>query len=43
MVKLLACEARSPGLIPGLAPTISEIGYLLLPCLAEMLLKLRKN
>ena len=31
VVKLLACEARGPGSIPGLATTISKIGYLLLP------------
>ena len=33
VVKLLACGARGlqvPGSIPGLAATISEIGYLLL-------------
>ena len=32
VVKLLACGARGPGSIPGLAPTTSEIGCLLLPC-----------
>ena len=30
VVKLLACGARGPGLIPSLAAMISEIGYLLL-------------
>ena len=31
MVKLLACGARGLGFYVGLAATISEIGYLLLP------------
>ena len=39
MVKILASGARGPGLIPGLAATISEIDYLLLPAgnMAEIL------
>ena len=41
MVKLLACGARGLGSIPGLAATISEIGYLLLSSryMAEVSLK----
>ena len=41
VVKLLACGARGPGLVSGLAATISEIGYLLLPScdIAERSLK----
>ena len=31
MAKLLACGARGPGFDSGLAATISEIGYPLLP------------
>ena len=44
VVKLLACGAEGRGSIPGLAATISEIGYLLLPCrdMAERSLKRRK-
>ena len=43
MVKLLACGAIQ-GLIPGLTATISDIGYLLLPCrnMAELSLKWSK-
>ena len=45
VVKLLACGARCPGFDSGLVATISEIGYLLLPCLemAERSLKRRKS
>ena len=45
VVKLLACGARGPGSISGLAATISEIGYLLLPRrdMAERSLKRRKS
>ena len=41
MVKLVACGGRGQGSIPGLAATISEIDYLLLPggVMAEILLK----
>ena len=40
VVKLLACGARGPGSIPGLAATISEIGDLLsIRDMAEILLK----
>ena len=44
VVKLLAFGARGPEFIPGLAATISEIGYLLLPSrdMAERSLKRRK-
>ena len=45
VVKLLACGAEGRGSIPGLAATISEIGYLLLPSrdMAERSLKRRKS
>ena len=45
VVKLLACGAEDQGSIPGLAATISEIGYLLLPSrdMAEKSLKRRKS
>ena len=45
VVKLLTFGARGPGFIPGLAATISEIGYLLLPSrdMAERSLKRRKS
>ena len=45
MVKFMACGARGLGSIPGLAATISEISYLLLPCrgMAEITLKRRKS
>ena len=45
MVKLLACGARGLVWIPGLAATISRIGYLLLPShdMAEIVLKQRKS
>ena len=40
VVKLFACVARGQSSNPGLATTISEIGYLLLPShMTEMLLK----
>ena len=45
MVTLLVCGARGPGSIPGLAATISEIGYLLLPSrdMVEISLNRRKS
>ena len=45
VVKLLACGARRPGSLPGLATWISEIGYLLLPSrdMAEIPLKRLKS
>ena len=45
VVKLLACKAGGRGSIPGLAATISEIGYLLLSShdIAEISLKWRKS
>ena len=45
VVKLLACGVSDRGSIPGLAASISEIGYLLLPSrdMAEISLKRRKS
>ena len=45
VVKFLACVARGPGSIPGLAVTISEIGHRLLPSrdMAEISLKRHKS
>ena len=45
MVKPLACGARGRGSIPGLAATISDIGYLLPSSrnMAEIQLKRRKS
>ena len=45
VVKLLACRASGRGSISGLATTVSEIGYLLLPScdMAEILLKWHKS
>ena len=45
MVKLLACRARGPGFDSMSCATISEIGYLLLPCrdMAERSLKRHKS
>ena len=45
VVKLLACGARCRGSIIGLAASISEIDYILLPDrdMAEILLKRRKS
>ena len=45
MVQFLACGARGQGPIPGLAVTISEIDYILLPSrdMAEISLNRRKS
>ena len=45
VIKLFACTERGLGSIPGLAATISDIGFLLHPSrdMAEISLKRRKS